>query len=69
MDEEERLLQEFGGMSYGHVNYAQLTQRLIAIRLEKLKKPHWSVVPLFWVSVIAAVAACIAAWPVISVFF
>ena len=27
--------------------------------------PHWSLTPLFWVSVVAAVAACIAAYPVV----
>lgn len=29
------------------------------------EKPHWSLTPLFWVSVVAALAACIAAYPVI----
>jgi len=33
--------------------------------LAEIKRPHWSVTPLFWVSVLAAVAACIAAYPVL----
>jgi len=30
--------------------------------LTKLKAPHWSTTPLFWVSVVAMAAACIAAY-------
>jgi hypothetical protein len=33
--------------------------------LKALKEPHWSTTPLFWVYVVAAVAACIAAYPVL----
>lgn len=33
--------------------------------LAEIKRPHWSTTPAFWVSVIAMVAACIAAAPVL----
>jgi len=33
--------------------------------VERGPKPHWTQSPGFWVSVIAAVAAVIAAWPII----
>jgi len=31
-------------------------------KLEELKKPHWTVNPTFWVSLVAMIAACIAAY-------
>ena len=33
--------------------------------LTEIRRPHWSISPLFWVSVVAMVAACIAAYPVL----
>jgi hypothetical protein len=32
---------------------------------QEVERPHWSTVPGFWISVVAAVAACIAAYPVL----
>jgi hypothetical protein len=31
-------------------------------RLNELKKPHWSVVPTFWLTFLGAVSAALAAW-------
>ena len=45
---------------------AETVQAEIRARIAKdVDRPHWSTVPAFWVSVIAAVAACIAAYPVL----
>ncbi len=33
--------------------------------LAEIKRPHWSIIPAFWVGVIAMVAACIAAYGVL----
>lgn len=41
------------------------TNALILKKLSAIERPHWSLAPLFWVSVVAAVAACIAAYPVL----
>jgi hypothetical protein len=61
-DEELRLLmKEDMDMGLGMV----LIREMNARELKILSKPHWSVTPLFWVSLIAAVAACIAAYPVL----
>jgi len=35
----------------------------------RLSKPHWSVVPAFWVAILAMIFASIAAWPVVRAFF
>lgn len=41
---------------------ALINQRL----LTEIKKHHWTLTPTFWVTVITAVAACIAAFPVVK---
>lgn len=42
-----------------------ITTELLVRSIHRGSKPHWSVIPLFLVSVVAAVAACIAAYPVL----
>jgi hypothetical protein len=45
---------------------AETVQAEIRARISKeVDRPHWSTVPAFWISVVAAVAACIAAYPVL----
>lgn len=55
-----------------HINQAQRDLILSLIQkkqLEELAKPHWTAVPAFWVSLIGALAACVAAYPVIQGWF
>ena len=33
--------------------------------LAEIKRPHWSVIPGFWVGFVAMIAACVAAYPVL----
>lgn len=42
-----------------------ITSELQARSIERAGKPHWSTVPSFWLLVISAVAACIAAYPIL----
>src|SRR5258708_15947811 len=42
-----------------------ISAELLARGLEKIKVLHWSVTPSFWLLLISAVAACIAAYPVL----
>jgi hypothetical protein len=37
-------------------------QQRIEDRLEELKKPHWTVKPTFWIAIISAIAAIVAAY-------
>jgi hypothetical protein len=61
-NEELRLLaQETSDPSIALATFREMNIR----DLKQLSKPHWSVTPLFWISVVAAVAACIAAYPVL----
>jgi hypothetical protein len=43
----------------------EITQRMQE-DIQKLTKPHWTLVPGFWVIVVAMLLAAIAAWPVIQ---
>jgi hypothetical protein len=38
-------------------------------RLGSIAKPHWTLTPMFWIALVGAVFAGIAAWPVIRGFF
>lgn len=52
------------GMMTGQT--AQLiASELQARAIDRASKPHWSTVPSFWLLVISAIAACIAAYPVL----
>ena len=42
-----------------------ITSELSARAIHKAARPHWSVIPLFVVSVVAMAASCIAAYPVL----
>ena len=37
--------------------------------VDKLRKPHWTLTPSFWVALAAMIFAAIAAWPVIQEWF
>jgi hypothetical protein len=58
----ESLEQERVGMSYGHVDYLRITADIQSLALQLKAEPHWSTVPSFWVSVVAMISACIAAY-------
>ena len=61
-DQELRqLLKEDMDMGLGLAIIREMSAR----DMKRLSRPHWSVTPLFWVSVVAAVSACIAAYPVL----
>ena len=45
--------------------YELIKDELLERHLKSIKKPHWTITPVFWVSVVAALAACIAAVPVV----
>lgn len=48
----------------------QLVLELINQKLLKgIKEPHWTLTPAFWVALIAAIASCIAAYPVVNEWF
>jgi len=49
----------------GHAAHALALEELERRRFELLRKPHWSLSPLFWVAVLTMAFAAIAAWPVI----
>jgi hypothetical protein len=42
-----------------------ITNALMLKKLDRIRDPHWTLTPAFWVAVVAAVAACIAAYPVL----
>ena len=46
-----------------------ITNELHRRLLKSLKEPHWTLTPAFWISLVAAVAACIAAIPVVKDWF
>lgn len=52
-------------LSFESFAYARATEQLTLLRLQQASQPHWSVIPMFWVAVIAAIAGCIAAYPVV----
>ncbi len=54
------------GMSHGSVERPRIIEDIKALALQLEPEHHWSVVPLFWVSVVAMIAACIAAYPIAS---
>lgn len=49
----------------GSIIYDHCVEERRRRQLDSLKKPHWSITPGFWVAVVAAIFAAIAAWPVI----
>jgi hypothetical protein len=53
----------------GSIIYGQCVEERRRREYEALKKHHWTVTPGFWVSVVAAIFAAIAAWPVIRDWF
>lgn len=54
------------GMSHGHIDRPRIVEDIKARALQLEPEHHWSVVPLFWVSVVAMIAACIAAYPIVT---
>lgn len=40
-------------------------QAMHAELLAEIRRPHWSVTPTFWVGLVAMLAACVAAFPVL----
>ena len=64
----EALEKQREGMSQGNIDYSRITEDIKALALQLEPEHHWSTVPLFWVSVVAMVAACIAAIPVVHSF-
>ena len=42
-----------------------ITNALVLKKLDRIRDPHWTLTPAFWVAVVAALAACIAAYPVL----
>ena len=42
-----------------------ITSELQARSIERASKPHWCMVPSFWLLVISAIAACVAAYPIV----
>ena len=59
-DHESELQKQLDGMSRGNVNHEPLTRELILLKIEKLKKPHWSVIPSFALIVVAVFLALLA---------
>lgn len=59
------LEKEREGMSYGSIDYPRITAEIHALALQLKPEPHWSTTPGFWVAVVAMVAACVAAYPVL----
>ena len=57
---EAELQKQLDGMSRGSINHEPVSRELILLRLEKLKKPHWSVVPSFVLLVVTVVLAALA---------
>lgn len=59
-EREAKLQKQLEGMSRGSVNHEPLTRELILLKLDRLKKPHWSVAPSFVLLVLAVVLALLA---------
>ena len=53
------------GMSYGSIDYQRITKEIEVLSLQLDTDHHWSASPGFVVAIIAAVAGCIAAYPVV----
>ena len=53
-------------VSYESVTYHRLTREIEILALQLEAEHHWSTTPGFWVMVVAMVAACIAAYPVVQ---
>ncbi len=47
---------------YGDVNHEAISRELLLLKLERLKKGPWYKSAELWVSLVAAIAACLAAW-------
>ena len=59
-DRESDLQKQLDGMSRGSVNHEPLARELLLLKLENLKKPHWSVVPSFVLLLLAVTLAVFA---------
>jgi hypothetical protein len=55
---DEIILRVAGTTDRYNIAFAERQRR----QYEKLKKPHWTVTPTFWVAVISALAAIVAAY-------
>ncbi len=70
-DLEGKSLQELQALTRDEVFYSNPAQRDLILSLiqemllAEAAEPHWTTVPLFWIAVIAAIAGCIAAVPVV----
>lgn len=58
-DRVKHLEKDLEGMSYNHINHEGITRELIAHRLSPTP---WYKRPELWVSLVAAIASCIAAY-------
>lgn len=56
------------GLSYESQKYKRITKDIEILALQIESEHHWSATPSFWVAVMAMVAACIAAYPVVVSF-
>lgn len=50
------------GMSYGSIDYPRITAEIQALALQLKQEPRWFEIPGFWVTVIAMLASCAAAY-------
>lgn len=63
------LEKQLEGMSIGDVDRPRIVEDIKTHALQLESEHHWSVVPLFWVSVVAMFAACVAAYPIAAAWF
>jgi len=55
-------------MSFGSIDYPRITAEIESIAAQLEPEHHWTTTPTFWVAVVAMLAACIAAYPVVQSF-
>lgn len=53
------------GHSYESLEYKRITREIEILSLQIESEHHWSATPGFWVSFVAMIAACIAAYPIV----
>lgn len=63
-DELERIIKT-QGPHFGAASH-EWQKRQLERTIEKVSKPHWTLIPAFWVIVATMIFAAISAWPVFS---
>lgn len=68
-DDELEALLNLDDNEYNFRGNSQILAEIARRHREQLSRPHWTLVPMFWIAVIAGISGSIAAWPVVADWF